>query len=54
MSRVTMPRVAYHNCELCSHIAEYYFNEYGTTEPCDYCGAAPIHLNKVNVTKAVN
>ena len=47
-----MPKVAHHRCDECGAIAEYYFNEYGTTEPCDYCAAPPIALSKVIVKNA--
>jgi hypothetical protein len=48
---IKMPKCAYHICNECGKIAEYYYNEYGTTEPCDYCSAPPIALNKVIVTR---
>jgi len=49
---IKMPKVAHHRCDECGVIAEYYYNEYGTTEPCDYCNAAPISLTKVIITNA--
>lgn len=52
MKSISMPRVSYAKCEECGAIAEYYFNEYGAIEPCERCAAAPISLNKVNVSKA--
>jgi len=46
---INMPRVAHHKCVECGIIAEYYFNEYGSNEPCISCDAAPVSLIKVLV-----
>jgi len=49
MSKIAMPTVHYAKCDQCLHIAEYYFNDFGATESCDFCQAAPISLDKVRV-----
>ena len=47
---IKMPKVANHRCDECGEVAEYYFNEYGSIAPCNYCNASPISLTKVSVT----
>ena len=42
-----MPKVSYGKCEQCLVATEYYFNEYGATESCNFCGAAPVFITKV-------
>jgi uncharacterized paraquat-inducible protein A len=52
MNAIKMPKVSYAKCDECGAIAEYYFNEYGATECCDRCNAAPINLTRVLVSNA--
>lgn len=47
-----MPKVSFGKCDQCNVIAEYYFNEYGATESCNYCDAASIEITKVKVEVA--
>jgi hypothetical protein len=52
MQAIKMPKVSHGRCDQCGKIAEYYFNEYGAIEACDWCSAAPINLTKVMVSNA--
>jgi hypothetical protein len=48
---IPMPKVFHGKCEECQTITEYYFNQYGAIEPCDFCQAAPIKIQKVKVSE---
>lgn len=47
-----MPKVSYGKCLECLIAAEYFFNEYGSTQPCVNCDAAPIQIIKVSLVNA--
>jgi hypothetical protein len=51
--RIDLPKVAHHKCSACGIIAEYYFNGYGSCEPCISCNAAPSDLIKVIVKEVI-
>lgn len=46
VNMIKMPKLAWGKCSDCNHLCQYFFNDYGCTNVCVVCDAAPSSINK--------
>ena len=50
---IKMPELTWGQCDVCQNVDINYFNYFAARDSCVDCDAAPIHIFKVEVKKAV-